>query len=379
MTSISRLDRSLFARWWWSVDRISLALLAAIILSGCILLLAAGPSAAERLGIDRDFHFSMRQAIFLPPAVLLMIATSMLSPLQARRLGVIVFISALILMFVALVIGPKINGAHRWLSFGSFLVQPSEFLKPGFVVVAAWMLAEGARDPKFPGAFIAMGMFAVSAFLLILQPDFGQTALLTAIWMIMFFIAGWSWIWIAVLSAVGASAIFAGYLFSPHLAKRINGFVNPDGVETYQVDKAQQTIQNGGWFGRSPEAFQYKTQLPDAHTDFIFAVAAEEFGFIFSLLIILLFAALIVRVYVKAASLNSLFAQCAVCGMAAMVGLQSFINIGVSLRALPAKGMTLPFISYGGSSLIAMGLSVGIMLALLRAPRMAIRRREVMP
>jgi len=379
MRAPSRLDTSPLARWWWSIDRVSLMLLGIIILVGFVLLMAAGPAAAGRLRIANEFHFPMRQVVFLVPAIAIMIGVSMLTALQARRLGVAVLGVALILMLTALVAGQEINGAKRWLSFGSFGLQPTEFLKPGFIIASAWMLAEGARNPKFPGAMISMALYFMCAFLMVLQPDFGQAALLTAVWMIMFFIAGWSWLWIAGLSAVGFSAIAAGYFFSPHLARRIDGFVNPGATETYQIDKAQQALQNGGLFGRGSEDVAFKHQLPDAHADFIYAVAVEEFGLFFGLLILALFAVMVIRFYFKASGLKSLFAQSAVCGLAAMVGLQSFINIGVNLKALPAKGMTLPFMSYGGSSLLAMGLSLGLIFALTRTPRTALRRKEIMP
>lgn len=375
----SRLDPSPLARWWWSIDRVSLVLVAAIMVIGFVLLLAAGPSAAARMGIADDFHFTVRQLVFLLPTLGLMAGASLLSPLNARRLGAFVFVGALLVMMFALLFGAEINGAKRWISVGSFSLQPSEFLKPGFIIAAAWMLAEGARTPSFPGAIIAMGLYFICAGLLVMQPDYGQAALLTAIWMMMFFIAGWSWLWIAGLGAVGAGALGAAYVFSPHVARRIDGYVKPETTETYQVDVAERAVQNGGLFGRGVDDPTIKHHLPDAHTDFIFAVAAEEFGFFFCLLILALYAGLVVRFFLKAFALKSLFAQCAVVGLAAMVGLQSFINIGVSLRALPAKGMTLPLISYGGSSLLASGLTIGLLLALTRTPRTAWRRKEIMP
>ncbi len=379
MKAPSRLDTSPISNWWWSVDRTSLALIGAIVAVGLVLLLAAGPAAAGRLGIGDEFHFPLRQALFLGPALAALIMISAASPLEARRFGVLLFAGALILMLIAVFAGPEINGARRWLSFGSFLFQPSEFLKPGFIIAAAWMLAEGVRNPAFPGAIVAMGLFILCAGLLVMQPDFGQAALLTAVWMVMFFIAGWSWLWIAILGLAGAGSIAAGYVASPHLARRIDGFLRPETADTYQVDRALQAIQNGGVLGRDAEARAVKHLLPDAHTDFIFAVGAEEFGLVFGLALMALFAALVVRLYFKAAGLKSLFAQCAVCGLAAMVGLQSLINIGVNLRALPAKGMTLPFVSYGGSSLLAMGLSLGLALALTRQAGPPQRRREIMP
>ncbi len=378
MKQISRLDESVFARWWWSVDRPSLGILVLIMMIGAVLIIAAGPPAAMRLRIAEEFHFPIRQFVFLAPAIFLIIGVSLLPPLLARRLGVLTFVGALFLMLFALIAAGEINGSKRWLDLGVFALQPSEFAKPGFVIAAAWMLAEGARDPKFPGGAVAMGLYAIFALLLLLQPDFGQWALITAVWAVMFFIAGWSWLWIALLAAVGVVALSAGYFFSSHVAARIDGFLKPDAQETYQVDRALETIANGGLIGRG-DALQVKTSLPDAHTDFIFAVAGEEFGFVLCALIIVLFAIFVARTMSLAATLRSMFARCAVAGLGAIIGFQAIINIGVSLRALPAKGMTLPFISYGGSSLLATGLTVGLIIALTRTHQGAWRRKDIMP
>jgi cell division protein FtsW len=375
----SRIDPSPLARWWWSIDRVTLALVALIVLIGFVVLMAAGPAAAMRLKIADSFHFPIRQLLFLGPTIGLMLAVSALSPLQARRLGAVVFAAALILMLLALFIAPDVNGAKRWFAFGSFSFQPSEIAKPSFVVIAAWMLAEGARNPRLPGAMIAAGLYGALMLMLVLQPDYGQAALITAVWMVMFFVIGWNWTWIAALGVAAAGALAGGYFYSPHLARRVDGFLNPETAETYQVDKATEAIANGGWFGRGAEGATVKMQLPDAHTDFIYAVAGEEGGFVLAFVILALFAALVARILVKATGLRSVFAQCAVTGLGAMIGLQSFINMAVSLRALPAKGMTLPFISYGGSSLLATGLTLGLILALTRTPRDAQRRRELMP
>jgi cell division protein FtsW len=293
--------------------------------------------------------------------------------------GTAVFALSLLLVFVVLVAAPPVNGAHRWLPLGSFGLQPSEFLKPGFVVVAAWMLAEGTKNRQFPGALIAMALYLVSAAMLILQPDYGQALLLTSVWAAMFFIAGWSIYWLIGLGFIGGATIAAGYFYSPHLAKRIDGFINPEAGDNYQVDKSVEALANGGIAGRAPDAANVKLSLPDAHTDFIFAVAGEERGFLFCLFIMALFLAFVIRTFLKAMNLKSVFAQTAVCGLGAMIGLQAFINMGVAMRALPAKGMTLPFISNGGSSLIAMGLAVGLILALTRVQGTARSRRELMP
>ena len=378
MRHFSRADDSAFSRWWWSVDRTMIALLVPIIMIGVIVLMAAGPAAANRLGIENEFRFPMRQLIFLIPAIILMVGVSFLSPLQARRLGVVVFAGALGLMVLTVLFGGSINGSTRWIDLGLISVQPSEFAKPGFVIAAAWMLAEGARSPGFPGGAIAMVLYGLFAGLLLLQPDFGQWALVTAVWAVMFFIAGWSWLWIALLAGAGLSALTAGYFLSDHVAARIDGFLNPASAETYQVDRAIDTIANGGLIGRG-EALPVKGLLPDAHTDFIFAAAAEEYGFAIGLIIILLFAVFVGRAFFIAASRRGVFAQCAVAGLAAIVGFQAIINIGVSLRALPAKGMTLPFISYGGSSLLASGLAIGLIIALTRTHQGAWRRKDIMP
>lgn len=378
MKAISRLDTSPAARWWWSVDHPSLLMLTALMTIGVVLVFAAGPGAAARLGIEDPFHFPLRQLTFIPLAAAVMLGVSMLTPLQARRFGTVLFSLSLAALIAAVTFAPEINGARRWLQLGPMSFQPSEFLKPGFVIFSAWMLAEGARNPRFPGAAIATGLYIVCAALLARQPDYGQAALLTAVWLAMFFVAGGSIAWLVGVAALAVSGLVAGYFGSPHIARRIDGFLNPEAGDNYQVDKALEAIANGGLLPRG-EAASVKLSLPDAQTDFIFAVAAEEFGLIVGLIILALFCAFVIRSFVKAGALKSVFAQSAVCGLAALIGLQSFINIGVNLRVLPAKGMTLPFISYGGSSLIAAALTVGLILALTRRQSPAARRKDIMP
>ena len=379
MKGLSRLDESPLARWWWSVDHASLGILAVLMTIGVVLLFAAGPGAASRLGIDDSFHFPMRQLYFLAPAAAVIFIASALTPLQARRVGAILFGLSFLALLGALVFAPEINGSKRWFPLGPLSFQPSEILKPGFVIVVAWMLAEGARNPRFPGAAVAFGLYFVCAGLLALQPDYGQAALLTMVFMGMYFVSGGGLALLSVAAAAAAGLFIAGYFLSPHLAARIDRFLNPAAGENYQVDKALEAIANGGVIGRAQTAAPVKFSLPDAHADFIFAVAAEEYGMLFCAVIIALFAAFVVRAFVKAGALRSVFAQTAVCGLAALIGFQCLINIGVNLRALPAKGMTLPFISYGGSSLIAAGLTVGLILALTRRGSPAGRRKDVMP
>lgn len=378
MRMIARTDDSLFGRWWWSVDRPMLALLAPIIIIGIAALTAAGPAAADRLRIANDFHFPLRQAVFLGPAIIMMVAVSLLTPLQARRAGVILFAGAIVMLMLTLLLAGEVNGAKRWLDLGVMSLQPSEFAKPGFVIAAAWMMAEGSRDKTFPGGLISLGLYFLFSGLLLAQPDVGQWILVTGVWALMFFIAGWSWTWMAALGGFGMFALGGAYMASDHVARRIDGFLNPETAETYQVDRALETIANGGIIGRG-DAASVKGYLPDAHTDFIFAAATEDFGLVLGLVIIALFATFVVRALIVAARQKSVFSQIAVSGLAAMIGFQAIINIGVNLRALPAKGMTLPFISYGGSSLLATGIGVGLLIALTRTHQFARRRKELMP
>lgn len=380
MIVVSRLDHTFAARWWRSVDHALLFIVAALMLFGIVLGFAAGPGAATRLGIEDSLHFPMRQLAFIAPATAILLGASMLTPLQTRRLGAIVFAAAFVLLFAAVLFAPEINGAKRWVSLGFLSFQPSEILKPGFVVVAAWMLAEGGRDPRFPGAAVATALFAICALLLMLQPDYGQAGLLTAVWMAMFFVAGGSIAWLTLVAVIGAAGFVGGYFFSPHIARRIDAFLSPESGDNYQVDKALEAIANGGLLPRGgADTSSVKLSLPDAHSDYIFAVAAEELGLILCAVIVSLFAAFVIRSYVKASALKSVFARAAVCGLAALIGLQSLINIGVNLRALPAKGMTLPFISSGGSSLLAAAFTVGLILSLTRRQGHAERRKDVMP
>ena len=378
MRQVSRLDDSAIAKWWLSIDRTNVAILGFIILIGAVLIIAAGPPAAARMGISNEFHFPMKQFVFLAPAMATIMLVSMLPPLQARRLGVLAFAGGIVLMLATLLFAGDINGSKRWIDLGFTSLQPSEFAKPGFVIAAAWMMAEGTRDPKFHGGAIAVGLYIIFAGLLLMQPDFGQWFLVTAVWALMFFVAGWSWLWIAILGCAGIGALTAGYFFSAHVAARIDGFLKPGASETYQVDKSVEALANGGLFGRG-DAAPVKASLPDAHTDFIFAVAGEEFGFALCIIIIVLFAVFVARNLMLASGLKSVFAQCAVSGLAAMIGFQAIINIGVSLRALPAKGMTLPFISYGISSLLATALTVGLIFALTRTHQGMVRRKDIMP
>jgi cell division protein FtsW len=327
--------------------------------------MAASPPVAERIGLD-SFHFFRSQLVFLAPAILVLVAISFFSPKQARRTGLVLFGVAMALMVAALLWGPEIKGAHRWINFGPIGLQPSEFAKPGFVVVAAWFLAERTRRPEMPGHLIAFVLGAMFLGLLVLQPDFGQTVLVILTFGAMLLIYGISWIVVAGLAGLGGAGVMAAYALVPHVASRIDRFLNPDKGDTFQVDTATQAFHNGGLMGTGPGGGVAKQILPDAHTDFTFAVVGEEFGLFACLLLMALFAFIVLRILQRAKNEPDPFPALAMSGLAIVFGFQTIINMGVNVSLLPAKGMTLPFISYGGSSLIGMAFAMGLVLALGR-------------
>lgn len=342
---------------------------AILALLGVILSFAGGPVAAARIGINSSFHFTERHIMFLFVAVLVTVGTAFLSVRQARRAGIICAAGALVLIVAAMLFGPEIKGAKRWLTLGGFSLQPSEFLKPGFICVAAWFLSANKED-GFPGALASLVLYGVSSTLLLLQPDYGQWLLLTGIWAVMFFVAGWSWAWIGILGSAAAGALTLGYMTQSHVRARIDRFLNPGSGDAYQTDKAAEAISSGGLFGHDlHEAPGVKASLPDAHTDFVFAVAIEEFGLLIGFLIIGLFAIVALRGISAALATQDIFRRTAISGLTAALCLQGAINIGVNVGVLPAKGMTLPFISYGGSSLMATGLTAGLLLVFTRSRR----------
>ncbi|MHA1553906.1 MAG: putative lipid II flippase FtsW [Alphaproteobacteria bacterium] len=362
---VSRADRSAFAEWWWTVDKVLLGGFVVLMIGGIMLSLAGSPAVAERLGYD-SFHFVTRHLIFIPPALAVMVGTSFLSARQVRRVALIILGGALVLMAATLFIGYEVNGARRWISLAGLSIQPSEFMKPAFVVVTAWLFAENTRRPDIPGNLFALILLAIVAALLIAEPDFGQTMLTVLAWGALFFMAGVSWLWVAALGAAAVAGIVFAYMTLPHVAARIDRFVSPQSGDTYQVDRALESVISGGWFGQGPGEGVVKRVLPDAHTDFIFAVAAEEFGIIMSILLVLVFALIVLRGLSASIRQSDPFARLAAAGLVVLFGVQSAINIAVNLNLLPAKGMTLPFISYGGSSMIAVAFGGGMLLALTR-------------
>jgi cell division protein FtsW len=363
---VSRAEPSLSGRWWWSIDRTILTTLVALMVSGVVLLMAGGPPVAERLGLP-TFHFVNRQAIYLLAALAVFFVTSLLSPRQVRRVALLAFLISLAGVLGTLYFGVEVKGARRWLTLGPLgSVQPSEFLKPAFVVLAAWAFAEGHRRPDLPGTIIAFLLLPMTIVPLVLQPDFGQTVLITLVWAGLFFVAGLHWFWVMGLGGAGATGLLVAYQLVPHVRARIERFMDKGSGDTFQIDTALESFAQGGWFGKGPGEGTVKRILPDAHTDFIFAVTAEEFGIVVCIALVVLFAVIVLRSLAVAQRAEDPFIRFAVTGLALLFGIQAAINMMVNLHMMPAKGMTLPFISYGGSSLISLALGTGFLLALTR-------------
>ncbi len=334
-------------------------------LGGIVLSLAASPPVAERIGLDA-FYFVHRHVLYLVPAIAALLAVSFLSPRQIRRLALGVFLVSLILTVATLFVGAEVKGARRWIILAGINIQPSEFLKPAFVVLCAWLFAETARKPDMPATSLSLLMLLGVVGILILQPDFGQIVLIAMVWGALFFMAGMRLIWVAGLGGAALVGLFAAYEMAPHVARRINRFIDHTSGDTFQVDAAVESFYRGRWFGQGPGEGTVKRILPDSHADFVFAVAAEEFGIVLCLVLVFLFAFIVIRALSKAMRNDDPFTRFAVAGLAILFGAQSAINMAVNLALIPAKGMTLPFISYGGSSMISLAYGMGMLLAFTR-------------
>ncbi|HZQ12345.1 MAG TPA: putative lipid II flippase FtsW [Pseudolabrys sp.] len=368
---VSRAQRTPFGEWWWTVDKLTLAAVGALMLAGVVLSLAASPPVAARLGLD-PFYFVNRHVIDLVPAIAVMLAVSFLSPRQIRRLAIVVFAVSLVLVALTPVFGAEIKGARRWLTLFGMNVQPSEFLKPAFVILVAWLFGESAKRPDMPANTFSLLLLLMVIALLVLQPDFGQTMLVALVWSALFFMAGMRMVWVFGIAGVAGAGLLAAYYTVPHVARRIQHFLNPASGDTFNIDIATESFMRGGWFGRGPGEGTVKRILPESHTDFVFSVAAEEFGVALCLVLVALFAFIVIRGLVRAMRNDDMFIRFAAAGLAILFGSQAAINIAVNIHLIPAKGMTLPFISYGGSSMIALAYTVGMLLALTREqPRAA--------
>jgi cell division protein FtsW len=365
MRGFARTDRSMVAQWWWTVDRWMLAAVIALAFIGAILVLAASPAVATRIGMD-SFALVRRHYAMLPLALGTVIFVSMLSAKQVRRLGVILFFVFFGLTALTLFAGVEIKGATRWISLGPLSLQPSEFLKPCFAIFAAWMFALQKTSPNIPGNLIAIGAYLATVALLLKQPDLGMTAVVTATWAAQFFIAGLPIFWVLLLVGLGVAGLVGAYFALPHVTERVDQFFNPESGDTYQIDRALEAFQNGGLYGKGPGEGSVKLVLPDAHADFVFAVAGEEFGLIVCLILVALFAFIVLRALSRLLGEHNHFIILSATGLVTSFGLQAIVNMASTLHLMPTKGMTLPFISYGGSSIVAIGLGVGMLLALTR-------------
>jgi len=383
--SISRADNSTLGRWWWTVDRWTLAALLALIGLGYLMMLAASPAVASRvMGEDSRSLLLAKQVVFLAMAAALMMIVSLLSPAGVKRFALLGFGAALLLTAATLVIGFETKGARRWLSIPLLgTMQPSEFLKPCLAVISAWLLAEGKADAAirtadgrlragglrqgrflFPAA--AFAILAVVAVLLKSQPDFGMLMVVVSVFLAQLFVAGLNLLLVVVALGAGVGLAVSAYFILPHVKRRVDLFLNPESGDAFQITKSLEAFGNGGLFGRGPGEGTVKNALPDAHADFVFAVAGEEFGFILCAIILLLFCFVVVRGMLRLLAENDLFVVLAATGLLAQFGLQAFVNMASSLHLIPTKGMTLPFVSYGGSSVLAIALGMGMLLALTR-------------
>ena len=365
-TAIARTDNSVLGRWWWSVDRFLLGALFALLGTGIVLSFSATPPVAERLKLETYFLIK-HQIVFLLLSILVMLGVSMQSPRTIRRLCCLVLGGALVLLALVLAHGAEIKGSSRWIRIFGISVQPSEIAKPAFAVVTAWLIALGKKQEKFRGTAAAWGVYLVLAALLISQPDFGMTVTVSVIFFTELFLSGISMIWTYILMLCGAAGSVVAYFTIPHVRSRIDRHLNPESGDTFQVRTAMEAFRNGGFLGRGPGEGVVKNILPDAHTDFVMAVAAEEYGLLICLAITALFAVIVLRGFYLIFKDKNLFTLLAVSGLLVQFGLQALINMASTLSLIPTKGMTLPFISYGGSSLVSLGFGMGIVLALTRS------------
>jgi len=365
----SRTDRSLLAQWWQTLDRPLLALILALLACGLLLSLAASPSIAIKRGFA-TYHFVTRQLVFDFAAAAIVVAVSFQSPAHIRRLAWASLAIGLIGLIAVLLLGHDINGARRWLSILGQTFQPSELLKPGFIVISAWLFAETKRRPDMPALPLAIALAALVAGLLIAEPDVGQTMLILSVWGGLYVISGQPWFGTLVLAVLAITLASGAYFVFPHVQVRVDQYIAHtfSGVsgDHSQVDRSLQAITEGGFFGRGPGEGQVKTVLPDAHTDFIFAVVAEEYGIIACLGLAGLFAAIAFRAVLRAGREADSANRLAIFGLVMVFTLQAVINISVNIGLMPAKGMTLPFISAGGSSTLAVALTLGMLLGLTR-------------
>jgi cell division protein FtsW len=361
----TRVDQSPVARWWWTVDRWTLGALLALMAIGAVLSMAASPAVAVRIGYE-PLHFVKRHLLAVPVSIGIMFAVSLLPPRKVRHGAFALFGVAMLMLIGTLAIGVEIKGARRWIDVAGLGIQPSELVKPTFAIVAAWLFAEQQRNPRFQGNLISTGLFAVIVGILVKQPDFGMALVVATVWFAQFFMAGLRFYWLGIGLVGGASMLFAAYEWLPHVTDRINRFLDPAAGDSYQIKRSLEAFASGGLWGKGPGDGTVKDVLPDAHADFVFSVAGEEFGLIFCVLIVGLFAFVVLRGLSRLLQERDQFILLAATGLLIQFGLQAAINMASALHLIPTKGMTLLFLSYGTSSMMALALGMGMLLALTR-------------
>lgn len=361
----SRARKTPLAEWWWTVDRELLVALILLMLCGVTLSFAASPPVAERLGLSH-WHFVIRHSMLTIPALAVMISVSFMTPRWARISALAVLAAGIVMLAMTLHYGVEVKGARRWLSIFGQSIQPTEFVKPAFAVIAGWLFSEKMVKPDMPAQSIAVVILIAIVGILLMQPDIGQTILVVATWSALLFLSGVSWWLIGVMGVLGVGGLVVAYLVFPHVARRIDTFFGSDAEVGYQVEKALGSLLEGGWFGRGPGEATVRRYVPDAHADFVFSAAAGEFGILFCLVLVGLLGFIVIRSMMDAQRQVNLFARLAVSALAIQFGLQAGINLAVNLNLLPPKGMTLPFVSYGGTSMLATAYAMGLVLALSR-------------
>jgi len=359
------LRKNNFQLWWNSVDRFSVSIIFLIVAFSIVIITTASPAIAYRIDVE-PFYFMKRQMIFLSLGISCMIGISFLSVDNIKRFALIGLCISILCLVAVLFFGYQIKGSKRWLQFSSISIQPSEFVKPFFIVVTAWLFSIKYEDKSFPAFKASFLLYLLLVGLLMMQPDFGMVMTISVIWIGQLFISGLSLVWFFVLSVFGIISISLAYIFFPHVQRRIDSFLNPEVFENYQVRKSLEAFKKGGFYGEGLGEGIVKHQLPDSHTDFIFAVIGEEMGFIMCMFLLSMYALLVIRGLYIVANTSNNFNILAISGILMQIGLQSVFNMGVTLHLFPTKGMTLPLISYGGSSAIAIAIALGMMLAFSR-------------
>lgn len=365
MVNFSRQSNNAIVKWWWTIDKIILFVSLALLAIGIILDITASPAVARKIGSD-DYFFIRKQIVYVLLSIGCIFTLSLFKLKTVRRISILGFAGLMVLLVITDLWGFEVKGARRWISLPGMSLQPSELLKPIFIVVTAWLLDCGKKYDYFPGSYIASGLYVLIAALLLLQPDVGMTVLVSAVFGLQLFLAGLP---IFLVGLMGVGAVFglvSLYFFYPHFRTRVDQFLYGDNETSYQINRAMEAFKNGNLVGKGPGEGTVKLQIPDAHTDFVFAVAGEEYGVWLCLIIIALFAVIVIRSLKLSLKETNLFVMYAEVGLAASLGLQGIVNMASSLHLMPTKGMTLPFISYGGSSLLGTALEVGMLLAITR-------------